>query len=526
MSTRCRLLDRLPGRLLAILASSLAFAACGGGDGDRAPNPAPATPPMRGSLLQSPPPRTASLSASQLATVLSAAPEGRLLLELIVAPKCGIDIHHLRYTTVDPTGAATTASGAMMIPTGSDPVCQGARPIVAYAHGTAVQRSLNLADISNEDNLEGLLAATLFTTQGYILVAPNYTGFGDSALSYHPYLNADQQAKDMVDAVTAARSALPTSFAPTVTDAGKLFVTGYSQGGHVAMATHRLLQESGATVTASGPMSGPYAVAAFADAVFFGQVSRTTPLFLTFTAVGYQRANANIYASPTDLFEARYATGIETLLPSAVPRTQLFAEGKLPRDQLFSSTPPDPIYAQFTPATTPADLAPVFAQGFGAENLVTNAFRLAYLQDAQANPDGGFPNTTDGKPAANPANPLRRAFKANDLRTWLPTSPVLLCAGNEDPTVLYMNTQLIQGYWASNGATAQIKVLDLDSSISLDDPDAARKLGFAAAKAAIAADAVAGGATDNGAAAVVEAYHSTLLPPFCLSAVKSFFDGL
>jgi dipeptidyl aminopeptidase/acylaminoacyl peptidase len=146
-----------------------------------------------------------------------------------------------------------------MIPTGSDPACQGPRPIVLYAHGTAAQKSLNLANITSADNLEGLLAATMFTTQGYILVAPNYTGYDTSTLSYNPYLNADQEAKDMIDALTAARSALPTSFAPTVTDSGKLFVTGYSQGGHVAMATHKMLQETGAAITASAPMSGPYA---------------------------------------------------------------------------------------------------------------------------------------------------------------------------------------------------------------------------------------------------------------------------
>jgi hypothetical protein len=174
----------------------------------------------------------------------------------------------------------------------------------------------------------------------------------------------------------------------------------------------------------------------------------------------------------------------------------------------------------------PADLAPVFAAGFGTENLVTNSFRLAYLQDAQAHPDGGFPAVTDGRPATSPANPLRQAFKTNDLRTWTPTSPVFLCAGDEDPTVLYMNTQLMRDYWAANGATAEIRVLDLDSGVSLDDPYAARKIGFAAAKAAIAAAAVSGGATDNGVAAVTEAYHSTLVPPFCLSAAKSFFDAL
>jgi hypothetical protein len=504
-------------RFLTIAACSLTLAACGSSNDDDTPEPAPAAPPTRGSLIQSPPARTASLTPATITTALTNQPGAEYLLDLIVAPKCGIDVHQVQYNTVDPTGAATTASAALMLPTGSDPVCQGPRPIVLYAHGTAAQRSLNLANISNEDNLEGLFAATVFTTQGYILIAPNYTGYDMSALTYNPYLNADQESKDMIDALTAARSALPISSAPSITDSGKLFVTGYSQGGHVAMATHKALQEAGAAITASAPMSGPYAVAAFSDAVFFGQVTRTTPLFLVFTSTGYQKAYGDVYANPGDIFEARYVTGIESLLPSAVPRTQLFAEGKLPRDQLFSSTPPDPSFASITPATSPADLAPVFAAGFGTENLVTNAFRLAYLQDAQANPDGGFPNMLDGRPAANPANGLRRAFKRNDLRTWVPSAPVFLCGGNEDPTVLFMNTQLIQSYWATNGATGAVTVLDLDSDITSNDPDAGRKAAFAAAKAALEAD--------GGEAEVIESYHSTLLPPFCLSAVKSFFDS-
>ena len=325
------------------------------------------------------------------------------------------------------------------------------------------------------------------------------------------------------DALTAARSALPTTTAPNVSDSGKLFVTGYSQGGHVAMATHRLLQSSGTPVTASAPMSGPYALGAFADAVFYGQVVRSAPVFATLLATSYQKAYGDIYAASTDIFEAPYANGIDTLLPFDGNRSDLFAQGRLPREQLFSSTPPDPSFAPYTPATEPAEFASLFALGFGTENLITNAYRLGFLQDAQLQPDGGFPTETDLLPAANPTHPLRKALKANDLRNWLPTAPVLLCAGNDDPTVFYMNTDLMQRYWSASGVTAN--VLDVDGPIALDDPDADIKAGFAAAKQAIAADAVLNGATDGGAAAVMDVYHSTLVPPFCLAAVKAFFDG-
>lgn len=512
------------GRLIWVGTAAILLAACSNNDSDDdAPAAPPATTPERGSLIQSPPERVISISAEDLTAIVNSAASGAQALQIVGAPKCGIDVHRLQYNTVDPTGQPTTSSGALMIPTGSDAECQGPRPIVLYAHGTTVERTFDIANISASDNAEGLSIAVVFAARGYIVVAPNYAGYATSTLPYHPYLHADQQSKDTADALTAARSALPTSTAPNVSDSGKLFVTGYSQGGHVAIATHRLMQSSGTTVTASAPMSGPYALAAFADAVFYGQVVRSAPVFATLLATAYDKAYGDIYAAPTEMFEARYADGIDTLLPFDGNRSDLFAQGKLPREQLFSSMPPDPSFAPYTPATEPAEFAPLFARGFGPENLITNAYRLSYLQDAQLQPDGGFPSATDLLPAANPTHPLRKAFKANDLRNWLPTSPVLLCAGNDDPTVLYMNTDLMQRYWSANGVP--VKVLDVDSPIALDDPDAALKAGFAVAKQSIAADAVVNGATDGGAAAVMDVYHSTLVPPFCLAAVKAFFDG-
>ena len=94
----------------------------------------------------------------------------------------------------------------------------------------------------------------MFAAQGFIVVAPNYAGYDKSTLPYHPYLNGDQQGKDMVDALTAARKTFPLIDA---SDAGSLFVTGYSQGGYVALAAHRELQATGTTVTASAPLSAP-----------------------------------------------------------------------------------------------------------------------------------------------------------------------------------------------------------------------------------------------------------------------------
>lgn len=482
-------------------------------------------PPARGALIQTPT-KLVSLTEAELIGKLAAGENGAALVDLFGSPSCGVDAYYMQYNTVGATAEATTASGALMVPSGSGSECQGAKPVLLYAHGTSTDKAYNIADLGNDSNAEGLLIAAVFASHGYIVVAPNYAGYDSSTLPYTAYLNADQSANDMIDALKAARSALPVSTATTVTDSGKLFITGYSQGGHVAMATHRAMQAAGSVVTAAAPMSGPYALAAFGDAVFYGQVSGGSPIFLTMMITGYQRAYGNVYGATTDVFEARYASGIDTLLPTTVSRSTLYDEGKLPQYQLFSSTPPDPAYAAYTPPTTPEDMAWAWALGFGPDNLITNAYRLAYLNDAVANPDGGWPNTTTGVPAAAPGNALRQAFRKNDLRDWTPTAPVLLCGGDQDPTVFYLNTQLMQGYWAATGANPPVTVLDVDAAKTDNDPYDTIKTGFATLKDTVAAAAVAGGASDGGARAVAEVYHSSLVPPFCLSAVRSMFNSL
>jgi S-formylglutathione hydrolase FrmB len=508
-------------RAFLVLFAGLGVAACHSG-GSKGSDSAEDSTPKRGSLIQSPSLVT-SLSGADLAAALGASTETQFLLDLTGAPKCRVDVHYIQYNTIGAKNEPATASGALMVPAGTDPACTGDRPVMLYAHGTSTDKAFNISRVQNGENPEGLLMALVFVSQGYIVVAPNYVGYDTSSLSYHPYLNAEQSANDMIDALTAARSALPTREAPTTRSGNKLFITGYSQGGHVAMATHRAMQNAGQTVTASAPMSGPYALSAFGDAVFYGQVNGGAPIQLALIGSSYQQAYGNLYTQPTEMFESQYATGIETVLPSTLSRSELYAQGKLPSDALFDVTPPDPAYAPYTPPTEPGLFAPVFAQGFAAEHLITNSFRLAYLQDAQANPDGGFPNTTDAAPPANPQQPLRQAFKRNDLRNWTPTAPMLLCGGAEDPTVYYMNTQLMQAYWATT--TAPVTILDVDSSPVADDPYASIKDKFEIAKQIIAAKGVIEGGSDGGERAVLDAYHTTLVSPFCLAAAKSFFDA-
>jgi len=518
-------MDRPTSSVIAGATALLMLAGCNSGTHGGA-TPAPATP-QRGQLLTNPPTLVASFGTADVLGLLGVDTLGKELLTLAYSPVCTVNVYELNYETIGAKSELTTSTGALMVPGGPASGCQGPRPIVEYAHGTSANKNYDMAQLSGANaSSEALILAALFAAEGYIVIAPNYAGYDSSTLSYHPYLVGAQQAAEMMDVLAAARSALPVALAPTVTDNHKLFVTGYSQGGYVAMAATRAMQAAGQTVTAAAPMSGPYALAAFGDALFLGEVDAGATVNVALLANAYQNAYGNLYSAPTDLFASPYASDITDLLPSTTSVSTLYSEGLLPDNTLFSSMPPAAQYASITPATTPSDLAGVFAMGFASSDyLVLNSYRLSYLQDEQANPDGGFPTTTTGLPAASPTNALRQDLKTNDLRNWTPTMPTLLCAGDEDPEVFFFNTQLMQAYWAKTAPGAPASVLDIASAPTANDPYTDEKDAFTAAVAVVELAAIAGGATDGGQAAVLADYHAQLVPPFCLAAVKSFFDG-
>jgi poly(3-hydroxybutyrate) depolymerase len=508
---------------IALIGALAVLAACG----NDTPTSAVDNSTARGTLVENPPFRIASVDAATLAAELGASASGQQLLQVTGAPVCGVDFNYMHYWTVNasPTGdVPASASGALMVPTGASPACSGPRPILLYAHGTQTDKNANLADITDPNNSEGALIAAMFAAHGYIVVAPNYVGYDTSDGSFHPYLNADAQSKDMIDALVAARKALGRVLASSTTDSGKLFISGYSQGGYVAMATHKAMQAASMTVTASAPMSGPYALGAFGDAIFFGNVDLGSTIFTPLLATSFQKSYGNIYTATTDIFEPAYAGTIEGLLPSTTPIGDLIATGKLPQLQLFHDTVWNTGSAQLD-AVLDVPSNPLFALGFGPSNLVKDSYRLAYVMDALAHPDGAVPSQTNLVPAAGAMNTLRQAFVMNDLRSWVPTAPVFMCGGNQDPVVFFsVNTQVMQAFWtfvAPPASPLLVNVLDVDSAITgPNDPFLLAKGGFQQAEGLI--DAAAGGGA-AGQQARTQTYHTTVAP-FCSAAARGFFS--
>ncbi|MGH8202383.1 MAG: alpha/beta hydrolase family protein [Steroidobacteraceae bacterium] len=520
--------------LVGVAVAALGLAACGGTD---SPTAAVASSNQRGTLVDNPPLRVAALNAGDFTAQLNATSSGPQLIQLAGTPACGVDFYYIKYWTVGPNNSAQMASAALMVPTGSAAPCTGPRPIVLYAHGTTTDSAYNIANISdatNSANQESALIATVFAAQGYIVVAPNYLGYDISTLGYHPFVDGAANAIDMMDALAAGRSALLSALTPGTTDSGKLYVTGYSEGGYVAMATVKAMQAAGETVTASAPSSGPYALEAFGDATFFGQVDIGSTEFAPLVTSSYQNAYGNVFMQTSDLYSATYASSIGTLVPGA-PIGTLYQEGKLPQTALFDSTVPtsatgissldmqaDALLA--IPASPPysAEQAALFDLGFGNPYLLNNSYRVAYVDDALINPDqaeltllaNGTLDSSNVAPAAAPALGLRKDFLLNDMRSgWFPQAPMLLCGGDADPTVYFQNTQIMAAVWAPYVQGGLVSVLDLNGAPQAGNPFAPLQVALQQTEAQLVAA--------EGSAAIAS-YHTTETP-FCMVAARGFF---
>lgn len=466
--------------------------------------------------------------------------------------KCGVTIEKVSYYTKGAADEDTNATAALMLPTGDAAECKGDRPVLLYAHGTTTDKGYDFAQVGNAKNpavREANLIAANFAAQGYIVVAPNYAGYDESKLDYHPYLVAQQQSTDMVDALDSARSIIERKKRANdanyskIDDSGKLFIAGYSQGGYVTMATARLLESQKKPVTAIAPSSGPYALAAFGDEIFSGNVNIGASRFAPLLGIGLQAKYGNIYSKKSDIFLDKYA---DAQLPSNTPFGELVKAGKLPNNALFQKNPSDPRLA----GLSPGKLFSILGGYDENDYLIKTGFRAAYVADTIKNPDGLWAENGNGLTAATPENNLRKALKDNDLRGYVPKMPTLICGGNQDPTVYFdTNTgsmvKLLQAAAANNPAKPlNITVLDVDKDNEADRPDyqTLTIIGQASMNPWKVNDVVKKVQTNfsnsvkkvkddadpNGGVAALLAfytnYHGDLVSPACTEATREFFN--
>ena len=188
----------------------------------------------------------------------------------------GISLYTISYNTTY-KGKNIKASGLVAFPD-----TDKGMPILNFNHGTT---SLH-ADAPTED----LIQYSFFSnaaSAGYIVVIPDYLGFGVSDDIVHPYYRSDITGQTVVDMIRATKELARIE---GYNFNGDVFLSGYSEGGFATMSTHHNMEQNsykGLNLIASAPASGGYDITGMLD-YFLSKETYHVPYYIAYVAIGYK----------------------------------------------------------------------------------------------------------------------------------------------------------------------------------------------------------------------------------------------
>jgi hypothetical protein len=317
-----------------------------------------------------------------------------------------IKAYLITYSTVSYDSSATVATGVVFLPQGNDN-CK--RPLINYCHGTIIKK-LDAPSYKVGEYVVGIC----FSSTGYVAIMPDYLGLGPVSPGLHPYIHAHSEATACIDMIRSSKEWMDSI---NYSYSDQLFLTGYSQGGHASMATHKMMQEElpgEFNVTAACPLSGPYDVSGVQAAVITNDSSYGAPGYLPFVLFSYNMVYG-MYTNWTNVLDTPYNTAIPPLMDGSVSLG--FIEGTVP----IPDTP----------------------------NLIINPL----LMDT-------FETDTSHR--------FWQALRKNNLWDWAPTCPVLLGYCTADELVNYKNAIACRDSMIARGAP-NVVAFDVNSSLGHGD---------------------------------------------------------
>ncbi|HLP50350.1 MAG TPA: T9SS type A sorting domain-containing protein [Chitinophagales bacterium] len=301
-----------------------------------------------------------------------------------------IDVYKVRYFTPSLDSSTIYATGLLTIPTNTS--CR--LPLASFGHGTTSDRE----GVPSRANGGEAMISMVFGSLGYISTAPDYIGLGDAPAGLlHPYQDARTEASATIDLLRAARELGPQL---NYRLNGQVFLSGYSQGGHTAMATHMMMQSqlpNEFTVTASVPMSGAYDLSGVMVDVMLSDSDYAVPGYLPYLVFSWNQ-RYNFYSSPSEYLRSPY----DVTLPP-----------------LFDGT-----------------------HGMGEINAAMPSVpKLIFKQEMI----DSFTNNLN--------HPFRLALKDNDVYDWKPECPVQIVFCRADEEVNPRNAVVLYDSFKDKGAT-------------------------------------------------------------------------
>jgi pimeloyl-ACP methyl ester carboxylesterase len=144
----------------------------------------------------------------------------------------GINVYKMVYmTTID--DEEIEASGLVCVP-----LEPGKYPVLSFQNGTNTR--LDNAPTENVTDVSYTLVEAI-SSMGFIVVIPDYPGFGSSSQIPHPYLIAEPTIRAIVDMLNALNEAGEPEF-PGIDVENEYYLLGYSQGGWATLTLHKALE--------------------------------------------------------------------------------------------------------------------------------------------------------------------------------------------------------------------------------------------------------------------------------------------
>lgn len=240
----------------------------------------------------------------------------------------GVNVYRITYKT-EFQGAEVTASGLVCIPS-----LPGTYPVLSFQNGTNTLYSA--APTADPQGLQYQMLEYIAST-GYVVIIPDYLGFGASEQMAHPYLHKESTVRTLVDMLYAVNE-FDKDVAKDITVTNESYLIGYSQGGWATLALLEALENEYSadfTVKAASCGAGPFDLA-WVNSYVLGQTQYPMPVYLAYIANAY--SHYDLYTNElTDLFNAPYAGRIPGLFDGLHSFDQINAQLSVNTAELFKA---------------------------------------------------------------------------------------------------------------------------------------------------------------------------------------------
>lgn len=195
-------------------------------------------------------------------------------------------------------------------------------PIMSFQNGTNTSHAEAPTVDYNGDFFRYLETSAAL---GYIVLIPDYIGFGESDNIVHPYLHKSSTVETVTNFIIAAQE-MDESSLITGGWNSNVFLLGYSQGGWASLSSHKYITSltgSDINVVASSCGAGPYDLSIVQN-FMFSETTYPQPVYMAYTGVSY--SSLGLITNPlTDYFNEPYATNLPSYFDGSMSNGQINA---------------------------------------------------------------------------------------------------------------------------------------------------------------------------------------------------------